>query len=105
MQVSAYRVRNSVVLVILEAHVPTDQWHTLKLAYSHAMKNRLDGLVSSLLTQDIHERSLWRISTIWESHETAMAHYESGARMPSIYAFHLIGIVPDMTISDIVAHA
>jgi len=94
-----------VVLVIVEAQVPQDKWEALRNAFAQAMKNRLDGIISSHLTQDIHERNLWRISTIWESHETAMSHYESGATMPSMHAFHLIGIVPDMIITDIVAQA
>ena len=93
------------VLVIMEAQVPQGKWGDLKNAFAHALKNRLDGVISSLLTQDIHDRNLWRISTIWESHEIAMARYDADETMPSMYAFHLIGIVPDIIITDIVAQA
>ncbi len=89
------------VLVIMEAHVPEDQWDTLQRAYAHAMKHRPDGIVSSLLAHDIHDTGVWRVSTLWVSHEAAMTLYDSGATMPSMYAFHLLGIVPDISISDV----
>lgn len=90
------------VLVTTEASVPEQQWSNLQRAFAHAMKHPPDGIVSSLLAQDSHDASLWRICTLWVSHEAATQQYDAGARMPSIYAFHLVGLVPEMSISDVV---
>jgi hypothetical protein len=92
------------VLVTMEARVPKEQWEALERAYGHAMKHRPDEILLSLLAHDTHDPSMWRISTVWESHEAALAHYEAGAIMPSMYAFHLVGIVPVATLSDVVAY-
>ena len=92
------------MLVTLEAQVPEDQWEALERAYAHAMTHRPDTVLMSLLTHDGHNPTLWRILTVWESREALIAHYESGATMPSMYAFHLVGIEPEGTPSDVVAY-
>jgi quinol monooxygenase YgiN len=93
------------VLVTLEAQVPKDQWKALERAYAHAMTHRPDTIVMSLLARDSHDPTLWRILTVWESREALIAHYESGATMPSMYTFHLVGIAPVGSPSDVVAYA
>ena len=92
------------VLVILEALVPEDQWNAFQRAFRHAMKKRPKEVVSSYLMQDIHDRSVWRIITLWTSHKAAMALYDAGATMPSMHAFHLVGISPAISISDVQDH-
>jgi quinol monooxygenase YgiN len=92
------------VLVTMEARVPEDHWEALERAYAHAMKHRPEAVLLSLLTHDSHDPSLWRVLTVWENHEALEAHYESGATMPSMYAFHLVGIVPVGTPSEVVAY-
>lgn len=86
----------------MEAWVPQEKWGALKNAFDQAMSNRPHGVISSWLAQDIHDRGTWRISTRWVSHEVAMAHYEAGEKMPSMHTFHLVGIVPHITISDVI---
>jgi quinol monooxygenase YgiN len=94
-------------LVTMEAQVPPDQEERLLLAYDYAMRNRPPGVVQSMLTRDAHNRTTWRIHTIWESHEALEAHYkssiESDAVMPSAHAFHLVGIEPTSVASEIIA--
>lgn len=95
-------MKETVAQVIMEARVPEAQWDALKRAYAYSMQRRPAGVISSSLMQDIHDKEVWRISTVWESHQAAMALYDAGATMPSMYAFHLIGVVPDISISDVV---
>lgn len=92
------------VLVTMEAHVPEDQWTGLERAFTHAMSHRPDAIVLSLLVHDSHEATLWRVLTVWESHEALEAYYESRANMPSAYVFHLVSVVPDATMSWVVAY-
>jgi len=94
-------------LVTMEAQVPPDLEEQLLLAYEHAMRNRPPGVAQSMLTRDTHQRTTWRIYTVWESHEALEAHYkssvESDAVMPSAHAFHLVGIEPTSAGSEIIA--
>jgi len=94
-------------LVTMEAQVPPDQVEKLLLAYEHVMRNHPPGVVQSMLTRDAHDRTTWRIYTVWESHEALEAHYkssiESDAVMPSAHVFHLVGIEPTSAASEIIA--
>lgn len=92
------------MLVTMEAHVPEDQWKPLERAFGHAMNHRPDEIVLSLLTHDSHDPTLWRILTVWESHAALEAHYRSHDIMPSAYVFHLVSVVPDATLSQVVAY-
>jgi quinol monooxygenase YgiN len=94
-------------LVTMEAQVPPDKEERLLRAYDHAMRNRPPGVIQSMLTRDAHDRTTWRIYTVWESHEALEAHYissvESDALMPSAHVFHLIEIMPASVASEIIA--
>jgi quinol monooxygenase YgiN len=94
-------------LVTMEAQVPPDKERRLLLAYDHAMRNRPPGVIQSMLTRDAHQRTTWRIYTVWESHEALEAYYkssiESDALMPSAHAFHLVGIEPTSAGSEVMA--
>lgn len=65
------------------------------------MKNRPKEVIARYLTHDMHAPNIWRITTLWVSHEAAMALYDAGATMPSIHAFHLVGVIPEISISDV----
>ena len=92
------------VLVILEAPVTEDRWNDFQRAFHHAMKNRPKEVIASYLTHDIQDTNMWRITTLWVSHEAAMALYNAGATMPSMHAFHLVGVIPEISISDVLDH-
>jgi quinol monooxygenase YgiN len=92
------------VLVMMEAQVPAELEETLLRAYAHAMKHRPDSVLQSMLTRDTHDPACWRILTVWESHEAMAAYYRSGNTMPSAYAFHLTGIEPVATSSEVIAY-
>jgi hypothetical protein len=91
-------------LVILEAPVPEERWTDFRRAFRHAMKKRPEAVVTSFLTHDTQDTKIWRIVTVWTSHEEAMALYDAGSTMPSMYAFHLVGITPAISISDVQDH-
>jgi hypothetical protein len=93
-----------VVVVILEAPVPEDRWNDFQRAFHHAMKIRPKEVIASYLTHDTQDTNIWRIVTVWTSHQEAMALYNAGATMPSMHAFHLVGVIPVISISDILDH-
>jgi hypothetical protein len=94
-------------LVTMEAHVAPELEEQLRRAYDHVMSHRPSGVVQSMLTRAVDDRTLWRIYTIWESHETLEGHYtsslESDTLMPSVHVFHLVGIEPTGVGSEIIA--
>ena len=88
----------------MEAHDPEDLWTCLERAFAHAMTHRPDAIVVSLLVHDSHEPTLWRVLSVWESHEALEAYYGSHDNMPSAYVFHLVSVVPDASMSQVVAY-
>ncbi len=91
------------VLVTMEAHVPEDQWDVLTRAFDHAMKHRPAEILLGLLVQDNHDLTVWRVMTVWESQETLDEYYEAEGTMPSAHVFHLAGVVPEATVSEVAA--
>jgi len=91
------------ILVTMEAQVAPELEPRLIRAFNHAMSNHPPGVIQSLLTRDVQEPTIWRVLTIWESHEMLEAHYKSGAIMPSAHVFHLIELEPVGTSSEIIA--
>jgi hypothetical protein len=91
----------------MEAHVAPELEEQLRRAYDHVMSHRPSGVVQSMLTRAVDDRALWRIFTVWESHDALEAHYksslESDALMPSAHVFHLVGIEPISVGSEIIA--
>lgn len=93
------------LLLTMEAQVPSEKQDRLRRAYTHVMSHRPQKVLLSLLTQDNFDPSLWRIMTAWESEAAVDAYYASANRMLSAYVFHLIGVVPIAMVSDIVSFA
>lgn len=93
-------------LVTMEAHVEPELEERLRLAYGHVMSHRPPGVVQSMLTRDAHDPTIWRIHSIWESHEALEAHYISSVGsdvlMPSSHVFHLVGIEPTGVGSEVI---
>ena len=93
------------VLVTMEAHVLQEQWDALARAFTHAMEHRPDGVLLSLLTHETHDPTLWRIMTAWESREALDAYYQSNTTLLGAYIFHVIGVVPVASLSEVVRYA
>lgn len=91
------------VLITMQAHVPMDQWDVLTRAFDHAMKHRPADVLLGLLVHDNHQPTLWRIMTVWKSQEALDLYYETEGRIPSAHVFHLAGVVPEATVSEVAA--
>ena len=91
-------------LVVMKAEVPREQWEALTRAFDEVMENRPDGIVQSILAQDQHDPTLWRIITIWESQAALDAYSASHARIPGAHVFHLVGVVPIAMVNEVVGY-
>jgi quinol monooxygenase YgiN len=89
-------------LVVMKAQVPTEQWDALTRAFDDVMQPPPDGIVQSILAQDQHDLTLWRIITIWESQGALDAYRQSHTYVPGAYIFHLVGVASVATVSEVV---
>jgi quinol monooxygenase YgiN len=92
-------------LVTMEARVAPELQERLIRAFDHVKNRRPPGVIQSMLIRDAHDPAIWRVVTIWESHDALEAHYQSGALMPSAYIFQLIEQTPVSVASEIVSTA
>ncbi len=91
-------------VVTMEAQVPPEQEERLTRAFAHVMKHRPDSVVQSMLMRDNLDPTLWRVLTVWDSREAADAYYVSNTNLPGAYVFHLSGLVPTATSSELIAY-
>ena len=62
------------VVTVLEARVPTGRIADLQAAYAVAALGPFPrGLVRSALLRHTSDEALWRIETVWQSHEALAA--------------------------------
>jgi hypothetical protein len=61
------------IMTILEGRVAKENWPALEQAYREGAQQAEPGLVHSYLIHALKEPDLWRILTIWSSHEALEA--------------------------------
>jgi hypothetical protein len=90
------------VLTVLEAHIPPERQDDLKAAYHEAVVDSPPpGLVRSMLVQDINDRMLWRIETLWESREALAAMRGTGTPR-GVLIFRAAGAEPVLAVLEVI---
>ncbi len=90
-------------VTVLEAHVEPDRESALLAAYRAAGQEPLPpGLVRSTLLRDVNDPTLWRIETVWESHE-ALEAMRRGRTPRGLQIFRSAEAEPSLTIFDVAA--
>jgi quinol monooxygenase YgiN len=90
-------------LTVLEAHVEPGREAALLAAYQDAAREPVPpGLVRSALLRDVNDSTLWRIETVWESHE-ALEAMRRGGTPRGLQIFLSAGAQPSLTIFDVAA--
>ncbi len=90
-------------LTVLEAHVEPDHEAALLAAYQAAGQETMPpGLVRSTLLRDVNDPTLWRIETVWESHE-ALEAMRRGGTPRGLQIFLAAAAQPSLTIFDVAA--
>ena len=86
------------ILSVLEAHVDPASEGKLHAAYGEAAGDALpSGLLRSTLSHATHDRTLWRIETLWESREALEAMRGSGTPR-GIMIFRAAGAEPTLSL-------
>jgi hypothetical protein len=89
------------VITVLEAHVPQARHADLQSAYRSAAQDPFPpGLVRSTLVQAAHDRTLWRIETLWQSQEALAAMRGTGTPR-GVLIFRAAGAEPLLTVLEV----
>lgn len=90
------------VMTILEAHVPQENWSALERAFSQAVKRMVEpGLVQTFLAQSSKDASLWRIMTVWSSRAALEAMRSTGETPRGLLIFKEAGAEPTLSVFDL----
>jgi quinol monooxygenase YgiN len=92
------------VMTILEARVTPERWQELELAYRKGLNNTPPELLQTFLIQDTKDRNLWRIISLWKSHEAFLESQRSGATHTCEEMFRKVDVEPTRRIFKPVAH-
>ena len=90
------------LMTILEARVPQDNWTALEGAFQLASQYQDAGLVQSFLVHSAREDDLWRIMTVWESREALNAMRATGETPRGVQIFRSANAEPALSIFAIV---
>jgi hypothetical protein len=93
----------SLVVTVLDAEVAPERTRDLQDAYTEAAQGPFPaGFVRSTLLRLTNEPTLWRIETIWQSHEALAAMRQVG-KPRGLQIFEAAGAHPTLTVLDAVA--
>lgn len=89
------------MMTIVEGKVKEENWLKLKEAYKKATDNLPVGLIKTFLIQNVKETVIWRIISIWESHEALEKMKNSGETPGAILVFRAAEAEPEVSIFEV----
>lgn len=93
----------SLVVTVLDAQVAPERTPDLEAAYTEAARGPFPaGFVRSTLLRLANDPTLWRIETIWQSHEALAAMRRLG-KPRGLQIFEAAGAQPTLAVLDAVA--
>lgn len=90
------------VMTILEARVLKENWTALEQAFKEGSNCPEAGLEQSYLVRATKDPDLWRILTIWSSHEALDVMRRSVDTPQGVLMFRSVNSEPVLSIYDIV---
>jgi heme-degrading monooxygenase HmoA len=93
------------VITILEAHVPSDQWNALEKAFKSAAANLEPGIVQTFLVHSTVDSTLWRIMTVWESRAALDQMRRSNETPRGVLIFREAKAEPTLSVFDVAARS
>ncbi len=91
------------VMTVLEAHVASDQWETLRKVFSESADHLPPQMVETLLVQGTADPTLWQGISIWRSRK-ALEEYRRSVETPGgVLFFRSVGAEPRLTILEVAA--
>ena len=97
--------RETKVMTVLEAHVASEQWDTLRSTFAENSNRLPSQMVEMFLVQGTADTTLWRGISIWRSRQ-ALDEYRQSVETPGgILMFRSVGAEPTLAIFDVLVDA
>jgi quinol monooxygenase YgiN len=93
------------VITQVEGHVPPDRWQDLRDQYRSMVGNLEPEIVRTYLLQDVEDRTLWRVATVWISMEALDAYRRSVETPGAFLLFQSVGVEPTRAIFEVAEYA
>lgn len=89
------------VITVLEAHVDGKQWSDFQSDYQQRTADLPPQMVRTYLLQDVKDRTLWQIVSVWKSREALEEMRNSGDTPTGVLMFRSAGAEPRLSIFDV----
>jgi quinol monooxygenase YgiN len=89
------------VITILEAHVDADRWSAFAQDFKERSAELPPQMVQTFLMQDIADKTLWRILSVWKSREALEEMRNSGETPTGVIMFRSAGAEPKLSIFNV----
>lgn len=89
------------VITILEAHVEANRWSDFENDFRERTKELPPQMVRTFLLQDVSDKTLWRIISVWKSREALEEMRNSGEIPTGVIMFRSAGADPKLSIFNV----
>jgi len=89
------------VITILEAHVDDKNWSGFLEDFQQRTADLPPQMVRTYLLQDVKDRTLWKIISVWKSREALDEMRNSGETPTGVLMFRSAGAEPQLSIFDV----
>jgi hypothetical protein len=89
------------VITILEAHVDAKNWSGFLEDFQQRTVDLPPQMVRTYLLQDVKDRTLWKIISVWKSREALDEMRNSGETPTGVLMFRSAGAEPQLSIFDV----
>ncbi len=89
------------VITILEAHVSAEHWSDFQKDFGQRTAELPPQMIRTYLLQDVKDKSLWEIVSVWKSREALDEMRNSGETPTGVLMFRSVGAEPTLSIFDV----
>ena len=82
------------IIEILEGHVTQERWDNFEQAYRKCLKNIPLQCIQNFLIQDIKDKTLWRIISIWKDEDSLNEAMSKLEKITCTEVYHLVDVEP-----------
>ena len=91
----------NMVMTVLEAHIPQDQWATVEAGFARMQTEKPPQLTQSYLAQGTADPTLWQLVGLWRSKDDLDAYRASGVTPAGVVLFRSVGAEPSLRVFEV----
>jgi len=89
------------IIEILEGRVTSERWDTFEHEYRKGLKKIPTQLAQNFLIQDIKDKTLWRIISIWQNQASLDEYNTSPTCTTCVEMYRKVGVEPTHRIFNV----